>query len=100
MFLEISIIEHKMELQTRSLKEWIADWFNGPATIAENQNNFITLMSFVLWHVWKLRCAVVFDGAVIQIDMFVRQVNRHVNDWKNNSVRRRGSVEEQYQYQE
>lgn len=63
--------------------EWIKSWFQINNGSGKGQEYYIKFVSFAIWHIWKLRCSVVFDND----SNVVALVNKELNDSNVNSMR-------------
>ncbi|XP_026384051.1 uncharacterized protein LOC113279585 [Papaver somniferum] len=69
------------------VKDWIASWFSSNNSCSPSHLKFITLVSFALWHIWKLRRAVVFDGASVNVTNFTRSVTKEIVECETNMLK-------------
>ncbi|XP_026417342.1 uncharacterized protein LOC113312820 [Papaver somniferum] len=72
-----------------NLQEWIESWFQSRNDSEVEQEKFLKFASFAIWHIWKLRCSVVFDNASVQISQLVAIMTKELNEWNLNSMKSR-----------
>ncbi|XP_026416720.1 uncharacterized protein LOC113312182 [Papaver somniferum] len=63
------------------LIDWIGSWFTINDSLAAVNKELVDFASFTLWQIWKLRCAVVFDNAQVNIPNIVCMINHNMNEW-------------------
>ncbi|XP_026411086.1 uncharacterized protein LOC113306354 [Papaver somniferum] len=69
------------------LQGWIASWFHTSNVSKEEKEKYTQFVSFAIWHIWKLRCSVIFDNGSIQVSQLVAQVNKDIVEWNENSLK-------------
>ncbi|XP_026419547.1 uncharacterized protein LOC113315488 [Papaver somniferum] len=74
------------------MQNWIANWFHSSNVSRDEHEKYVQFASFAIWQIWKLRCSVVFDNGTIQIASFVRQVNKDITEWTENSRKCRSTI--------
>ncbi|XP_026410488.1 uncharacterized protein LOC113305688 [Papaver somniferum] len=63
-----------------NLIDWVTSWYTTNDRLAAANKELAEIASFTLSHIWKLRCAVVFDNAHVNISIIVSLINQSKHD--------------------